>query len=117
MQTNRQGPQTEIKGEEIAELKEKKRALESCIQCLERDIVDYSLVAEKESDLSLLTKANSFRVTVFSKKETLTNLESALYLVLELNSLCFLICFIFLWMEYLVSKLLKTRLGLLLKKC
>ena len=67
-----------LKGEEIAEMKEKKRALESCIQCLEKDIVDYSLAAEKESDLSLLTKANSFRVTVSSKKETLTNLESTL---------------------------------------
>ena len=77
MQTNRQGPQRKLKGEEIAEVKEK-RALESCIQCLEKDIVDYSLTAEKESDLSLLTKANSFRVTVSSKKETLTNLESAL---------------------------------------
>ena len=49
-----------LKGEEIAEVKEKKRALESCIQCLEKDIVDYSLAAEKESNLSLLTKANSF---------------------------------------------------------
>ena len=49
-----------LKGEEIAEVKEKKRALESCIRCLEKDIVDYSLAAEKESDLSLLTKANSF---------------------------------------------------------
>ena len=59
-------------------MKEKKRALESCIQCLEKDILDYSVAPEKESDLSLLTKANSFRVTVSSKKETLTNLESAL---------------------------------------
>ena len=67
-----------LMGEEIAEVEEKKRALESCIQCLEKDIVDYSLAAEKESDLSLLTKANSFRVTVSSKKETLTNLETAL---------------------------------------
>ena len=67
-----------LKSEEIAEVKKKKRALESCIQCLEKDIIDYSLVAEKESGLSLLMKANSFRVTVSSKKETLTNLESAL---------------------------------------
>ena len=40
-----------LKGEEIAEVKEKKRALESCIQCPEKDMVDYSLAAEKESDL------------------------------------------------------------------
>ena len=57
------------------------RALASCIQCLEKDIVDYrdyGLAPEKERDLSLLTKANSFRVTVSTKKETLTNVESAL---------------------------------------
>ena len=36
-----------LKGEEIAEVKGKKRALESCIQCLEKDIVDYSLLKKK----------------------------------------------------------------------
>ena len=60
-----------LKGEEVAEVKEKEGALELSIQCLKKDIIDYSLAAEKESDLSLLTKANSFRVTVSSKKEIL----------------------------------------------
>lgn len=67
-----------LKLEEIAEVKEKKRALESCIESLEADIENYSLAAEKDNDMSLLTKANSFRVTVKSKRETLLTLEKAL---------------------------------------
>ena len=51
-----------LKVEEIAEVKEKKRALET-------DIEKYSFAAEKESNLTLLTKANSFRVTVHEKKK------------------------------------------------
>ena len=56
----------------------KKRAVESCIDSLNKDIETYSISAEKDADLTLLTKANSFRVTVNSKKETLANLETTL---------------------------------------
>ena len=65
-----------LKIEEIAEVKEKKRALEAAIQSLETDTEKYSFAAEKESNLTLLTKANSFRVTVREKKETLSSLEN-----------------------------------------
>ena len=64
--------------EEIAEVKETKRALEAAIQSLETDIVKYSFAAEKESNLTLLTETNSFRVTVHEKKETLSSLEHVL---------------------------------------
>ena len=67
-----------LKIEEIAEVKEKKRALEAAIQNLETDIEKYSFAAEKESNLTLLTKANYFRVTVCEKKETLSSLENVL---------------------------------------
>ena len=72
-----------IKSEEIADVKEKKRALESCIESLNVDIEQYSIAAEKEADLSLLTKANSFRVTVQSKKETLATLEKTIVKLTE----------------------------------
>ena len=62
----------------IEEVKEKKRALEAAIQSLETDIEKYSFAAEKESNLTLLAKANSFRVTVREKKETLSSLENVL---------------------------------------
>ena len=65
-----------MKMEEIAIVTEKKRAVESCINSLNEDIESYSIAEEKEADLSLLTKANSFRVTVQSKKETLALLEN-----------------------------------------
>ena len=71
-----------MKMDEIAQVKEKKKAVESCIESLNIDIEKYSIAAEKESDLSLLTKANSFRVTVTSKKELLCILESA---IIKLN--------------------------------
>ena len=67
-----------MKMEEIATVTEKKRVVESCINSLNEDIESYSIAAEKEADLSLLTKANSFRVTVQSKKETLALLENTL---------------------------------------
>lgn len=67
-----------LKLEEIAEVKEKRIALESCIKSLEVDIESYSIAAEKENDMSLLTKANSFRGTVHSKKETLSTLDKAI---------------------------------------
>ena len=64
--------------EEIADVREKKRALESSIKSMEDDVESFSLAAEKESYLTLLTKANSFRITIKSKKETLTVLDKAL---------------------------------------
>lgn len=67
-----------MKKDKIAQVKEKKRAVESCIESLNKDIENYSIAAEKEANLSLLMKANSFRVTVRSKKETLATLESTL---------------------------------------
>ena len=67
-----------LKLEEITEVKEKKRALEAAIKSLKTDIEEYSIAAKKESNLTLLTKANSFRVTVCQKKETLSSLENIL---------------------------------------
>ena len=40
-------------------MKEKKRALEAAIKSYETDIEQYSIAAEKENNLILLTKANS----------------------------------------------------------
>ena len=48
----------------LLERKKKKRALEAAIRSIEKDIT-----AEKENNLTLLTKANSFRVIVRQKKE------------------------------------------------
>ena len=67
-----------LKLDEVVEVKEKKRALEAAIKSLETDIEQYSIAAEKENNLILLTKANSFRVTVRQKKETLSSLENTL---------------------------------------
>ena len=64
--------------EEIADVKGKKRVVESCIKSLEVDIETYSLAAEKDNDMTLLTKANSFQVSVRAKKETLSTLEKTL---------------------------------------
>ena len=58
------------------EAKEKKRALEAAIKSLETDIEEYSIAAKKENNLTSLTKANSFRVTVCQKKETLSSFNS-----------------------------------------
>ena len=44
-----------LKLEEIAEIKVKKRVLESCMESLESNIEKYSIYAEEKSDLSLLT--------------------------------------------------------------
>ena len=63
---------------EIAEVTEKKRAVESCIKSLEPDIDSLSIAAEEKSDLSLLTKVNSFRHTVRNKKELISGLDCAL---------------------------------------
>ena len=67
-----------LKMEEIANVKEKKKVVESCIETLQIDIEKYSIAAEEKGDLSLLTKANSFRATVKEKKELILNLDMAL---------------------------------------
>ena len=59
-------------------MKEKKRAFEAAIKSLETDIEEYRGAAEKENNLTLLTKAKSFRVTVRQKKETLSSLGNTL---------------------------------------
>ena len=66
-------------------MKEKKRALEAAIKSYETDIEQYSIAAEKENNLILLTKANSFRVTVRQKKETLSSVGNTL---VKLNDYC-----------------------------
>ena len=63
---------------EIVEVTEKKRAVESCIKSLEPDIQSYSIAAEEKIDLSLLAKANSFHYTVRKKKELISELDCAL---------------------------------------
>ena len=45
-----------LKLEKIAEVKEKKRVLEAAIKSLETDIEEYSVAAEKEHNLIMLTK-------------------------------------------------------------
>ena len=49
-----------LKFEEIAEVKEKKRALEAAIKSLETDIEEYSIAARNENNLTLLTKPTLF---------------------------------------------------------
>ena len=67
-----------MKSDEIAQVKEKKIALESCIKSLEANIETYSIAAEEKNDLSLLTKANLFRKTVREKENTLEDIEKFL---------------------------------------
>ena len=45
-----------LKLEKIAEVKEKKRGLEAAIKSLVTDIEEYSVAAEKEHNLTMLTK-------------------------------------------------------------
>ena len=59
-------------------MKEKKRAFEAAIKSLETDVEEYRGAAEKENNLTLLTKAKSFRLTVRQKKETLSSLGNTL---------------------------------------
>lgn len=59
-----------LKLEEDAEVKEKK-ALEAAMKSRETDIEEYSIAAEKEDNLALWTKANSFRGTVCHLQKTL----------------------------------------------
>ena len=67
-----------MKSDEIAQVEEKIIALESCIKSLEADIETYSIAAEEKSDLSLLTKTNSFRKTVREKRNTLEDIVKIL---------------------------------------
>ena len=53
---------------EIAEVTEKRRAVESCIKSLEPDIESCSIAAEEKNDLSFLRK----------KKELISELDCAL---------------------------------------
>ena len=60
----------------VSQVKSLKQAFQTAIKSLENNIKEYSIAAEKENNLTLLTKANSFRVTVRHKKETLSSLEN-----------------------------------------
>ena len=74
-----------LKLEEIAEVKEKKTDLEAAIKGLKNVGEEYSIAADKANDLTLLTKDNSFRVTVRQKKET-SSLENTLVKLNESTS-------------------------------
>ena len=50
-------------------MKEKKRALQAAVKSLETDIEEYNIAAEKENNLNLLTKGNSFRVTFVKRRK------------------------------------------------
>ena len=52
--------------------------IEYCISSLEKDIVKYSMEAKEKSDLTILSKANSFRKMVTSKSMELVKLDKAL---------------------------------------
>ena len=77
----------------IAQVKEKKKVLESFIESLNIAIEKCSIAAEKEAGLSLLTKANSFRVSVHSKKESLTAPENAKKMWLNIHKIYLYPCF------------------------
>ena len=54
--------------DEISEFKKKKLNLEQCISSLKSDVKKYGLEAEEKQDLTLLSKANSFRKTIKDKQ-------------------------------------------------
>ena len=60
----------EKKNATVSQEKSLKRAFETAIKNLENDTEEYNIAAEKENNLTLLTKAKSFRLTVCQKKET-----------------------------------------------
>ena len=64
--------------EEISDIKKRKVVVEKCILSLESDIEKYSSDAEKEQDMTLLTKANSFRKAVVEKKDNLKTFDIAI---------------------------------------
>ena len=58
-----------LEREEIANVREKQRVLETMIQTMKSDIETYSIAAEKEQKFELLSKANTFRDKVKEKKK------------------------------------------------
>ena len=50
--------------DDVSEVKKEKLNIEQCIVSLKSDIENYSLEAEEKQDLTLLSKANSFRKAV-----------------------------------------------------
>ena len=58
-----------LKREEIANVREKKRVLEMTIQSMESDVETYSVAAVKEQKFEPLSKANAFRDKVKEKKK------------------------------------------------
>ena len=67
-----------IKMDKTADVKEKKRTVESCIESMEINIGKFSFETEKEEKWSLLSKANSYRETVKGMKRTLITLDKTL---------------------------------------
>jgi len=47
---------------------------------MENDVEAFSIAAEEKNDISLLTKANSFSITIRSKRETLASLDNVFFL-------------------------------------
>ena len=64
--------------DEMVDVKEKKRIVESCIKIMEIDIEKFSFEAEKNEKLSHLSKANSYRETANGKKRTQSTLDEIL---------------------------------------
>ena len=64
--------------DEISEVKKKKLNVEQCITSLKSDVEKYSLEAEEKQDLTLLTKANSFRKTIKDKQGVLETFNLAI---------------------------------------
>ena len=64
--------------EDIEAVKQKKMHIESCISSLEKDIVKHTMEAEETSDLTILSKAKSFRKTVASKNTEVVELDKVL---------------------------------------
>ena len=64
--------------EEIVLVKRKKQEVEDTIRDLKKDADTLGYEAEKEENMTLLTKANAFRLAAKEKEETLKNLNIAL---------------------------------------
>ena len=54
--------------DDVSEVEKEKLNIEQCIVSLKSDIENYSLEAEEKQDLTLLSKANSFRKAVKEKQ-------------------------------------------------
>ena len=64
--------------EEIVLVKMKKQEVKDTIRDLNKDADTLGYEAEKEENMTLLTKANAFRSAAKEKEETLKNLNIAL---------------------------------------